>query len=258
MSDCRGSRGSRRPRPACLAVVAALTFLLPLEVQAVEIYDNFPPVIHAGEKYVIYSHGLIVEGDGPQPAHPEFGVYDFPAIKEALFKGGGFNLIAHHRPKGTDPLAYTDTLEAWVKRLISAGVSPENITLAGFSRGAQMTAQASSRLRASGINTALMALCSNGDFVRSPSVVLGGRVLSIYETTDVVGSCALLARRSELTSFEELAISTGRKHGAFFQPRPEWLLPLKAWIGRANPARPASISGRTQPTTLRTSRRPAE
>jgi hypothetical protein len=26
---------------------------------------------------VIYSHGLIVEGDDPRPVHPEYGVYDF-------------------------------------------------------------------------------------------------------------------------------------------------------------------------------------
>lgn len=212
--------------------MALVSWALP--VQAVQLYSSFPEHVHASERYVIYSHGLIVEGDDSRPVHPENGVYDFPAIAEALFDGGGFNLIAHHRPKNTDVAAYTDTLESWVKRLVAGGVAPERITLIGFSRGAQLTAVASSRLRQLGINTALMGVCLQGDFTQTPAVELGGRVLSIYETTDVVGSCAQVAKRSKLVSFEEVAITTGKKHGAFFQPRPEWMTPLKAWIARTN------------------------
>jgi hypothetical protein len=101
MNECGHSR--RRPvSQPWLSVVAAIICLLPLEGAAVEIYDNFPPAIHPDERYVIYSHGLIVEGDNARPVHPEFGVYDFPAIKTELFRGGDFNLIAHHRPKNTD------------------------------------------------------------------------------------------------------------------------------------------------------------
>jgi hypothetical protein len=213
-------------------VMAAL--LAPAAAAAVQIYDTFPDEIHSGERYVIYSHGLIVEGDDPRPVHPELGVYDFPAIKSALFEEGGFNLIAHHRPRNTDVDAYVDTLESWIRRLVAAGVAPERITLIGFSRGAQLTAHASARLRTLGFGTVLMAVCSQGDLGRGSPVVLAGPVLSIYETTDVVGSCVELARRSELVAFEEIAISTGKRHGAFYQPLPEWLAPLKAWIARTN------------------------
>jgi hypothetical protein len=59
-------------------------------------------------------------------------------------------------------------------------------------------------------------------------------VFSIYETTDVVGSCSKIGERSRPAPFEEVAISTGRKHGAFFQPLPEWVKPLKDWIARTN------------------------
>jgi hypothetical protein len=59
-------------------------------------------------------------------------------------------------------------------------------------------------------------------------------VLSIYETSDELGSCATLAARSHLTSFKEVAISTGKTHGAFFQPLPQWVKPLKTWISRTN------------------------
>ncbi len=211
-----------------------LALLVPLSGGAAEIYDDFPGEIHADERYVIYSHNLIVEGDDPAPIHPEFGVSDFPAVKQALFEGGNFNLIAHHRPKNTEIDPYVDKLESWVRRLLTAGVKSSRITLIGFSRGSYLTALASSRLRSTGINTALLAACSEGDISHHPPLVIGGHLLSIYETTDVVRSCAKLAARSQLASFKEVAISTGKKHGAFFIPRPEWVQPLKAWIEETN------------------------
>jgi hypothetical protein len=211
----------------------ALCMLVPVSSRAVEIYDNFPDKIHAGERYVIYSHGMIVEGDDPKPISPKYGQYDFPAIKQSLFSGGRFNLIAHQRPKSSDD-AYAGTLKSWVRRLLDAGVKPSRITLVGFSRGAQLTALASSDLASEGINTAILAICEDGDVSQTPGLVLGGNLLSIYETSDELGPCQKLAARSHLKSFKEVAISTGMKHGAFFQPLPQWIRPLRAWIAQTN------------------------
>jgi hypothetical protein len=212
----------------------AVCLLIPVGCRAVELYDNFPEVIHVDERYVIYSHGLIVEGNEPKPISPKYGQYDFPGIKQALFGAGGFNLIAYQRPKNADFEGYVETLKSWVKRLLDAGVSPHRITLVGFSRGGQTTSYASSDLAADGINTALLAICKDGDFGRDPPLILGGNLVSIYETSDELGSCAKLAARSHLTSFKEVAIATGRGHGAFFQPLPEWMRPLKSWIAKTN------------------------
>jgi hypothetical protein len=211
----------------------ALSVLLPISSKAVEIYDRFPDNIHASERYVAYSHGMIVEEDDPKPISPSYGQYDFPAIKQALFNGGGFNLIAYHRPKSLDD-TYVDTLKSWVRRLLDAGVKPSRITLVGFSRGAQLTALASSDLASVGINTALLAICEDGDVSQSSGLILGGNLLSIYERSDELAPCGKLVARSHLKSFKEVAISTGKKHGAFFQPLPQWLLPLKAWIAKTN------------------------
>lgn len=220
--------------PQFFKTIMLLTALIPLTSSAVEIYDDFPREVHANERYVIYSHNLIVEGDNPAPIHPEFGVADFPAIKRSLFEDGRFNLIAHHRPKNTEIGPYVEKLESWVQRLLTAGVKPSRITLIGFSRGSQLTAYASGRLQSAGINTAILAACTDGDIAHDPPLIIGGNLLSIYETTDVVGSCAKLAARSHPASFKEIAISTGKKHGAFFVPRPEWMQPLKAWIKETN------------------------
>ena len=213
----------------CLALIV----LAPISSRAVELYDRFPDSIHAGERYVIYSHGLIVEGDDPKPVSPKYGQYDFPAIKQALFNDGGFNLIAYQRPKSADD-SYADTLKSWVHRLIDAGVAPSRITLVGFSRGAGLTALASNGLASAGINTALMAICEDGEVSHASGLNLGGNLLSIYETSDDLGSCGKLAARSHLKSFKEVSISTGKKHGAFFQPLPQWITPLKQWIAKTN------------------------
>src|SRR5580692_4851103 len=149
----------------------ALLVLVPISSRAVEIYDRFPDDVHAGERYVIYSHGRIVEGDDPKPISPQYGQYDFPAIKQALFDAGGFNLIAFQRPKRSHD-AYADTLKLWVRRLLDAGVKPGRITLVGFSRGAQLTALASNDFASEGINTALLAICEDGDVSHATGLML--------------------------------------------------------------------------------------
>jgi hypothetical protein len=224
---------TRRDRRKMARIVAAC-LSLPLGCRAAELYDDFPTQIHSNERYVIYSHGLIVEGNDPKPISPKYGQYDFPGIKQALFSGGGFNLIAYQRPKNADFNGYVETLKTWVERLRKAGVRPSRITLVGFSRGAQATAYASSDLAAERINTALLAICTDGEVQRDPPLVLGGNLLSIYETSDQLGSCAKLAAHSHLVSFQEVDISTGKGHGAFFQPLPQWILPLKSWIAKTN------------------------
>lgn len=222
--------------PDALAICSFLAISVASKSQTVQIYEQFPSAIHANERYVIFSHGLIAEGEDPKPVSPKYGVYDFPQIKEALFKDGGFNLIAVQRKKGVELENHVNQLESWVHRLLDAGVQPSRVTLVGFSRGGQITALASSHLASEGINTAILAICSAGDFTvdSGPPIVLGGNVLSIYETSDELGSCSKLADRSHLRSFKEVAISTGKAHGAFFEPRPEWIDSLKAWIAKTN------------------------
>lgn len=202
---------------------------------AVEIYEAFPEEINADERYVIYSHGLILEGNTARPEHSEYGAYEFEKVKESIFDGGNFNLIAHHRPSNTDIEDYVNLLESWVLELVDNGVSSSSITLVGFSRGSHLTALASARLSEYNINTALLASCMEGDIPFGPPLEIGGNLLSIYETSDVMGSCANLAEHSpSLVSFREIQIATGQTHGAFFRPLDEWVAPLRDWIRETN------------------------
>lgn len=195
-----------------------------------ELYDNFPSEIAYNAKYIFYSHGFIVEGDDPKPVHPRWGTYDFPKVKQSLLEIG-HHLIAHHRPAVSDAHEHAKKLSDQAKRMIAGGVAPENITFIGFSRGGAISILVSSMLKEKDVNFVILAACSSY-IEEDRSIELYGNILSIIETSDdLVGSCAPLAERSyELTSFKEISISTGKEHGAFYRPKPEWLDPLGKWI----------------------------
>ncbi len=212
----------------CLSGLIFLAFSL--NVFSNEIYTDFPNKVDSNQKYVFYSHGYIVEGENERPVHPRWGVYDFPSVKESL-SDNSYNLVAHHRHKNTNSFEYAKKLAKEVNSLIEAGVPPENITLVGFSRGGAITIIASNELRNEKVNFAILAGCA-GLIKTNPKIQLYGRVLSIFETSDQVGSCNFLKERSNgIKSFSEIAISTGKEHGAFYLPREEWVAPLKQWMG---------------------------
>lgn len=193
------------------------------------IYENFPNEIKPNEKYVFYSHGFIVEGTNPTPINPRWGMYDFPQIKKVL-SDDSYNLIAYHRPKDTNPREFAKKLTENANTLIHNGVRPENITFVGFSRGGAITILTSNYLASGKVNFVILAGCSK--FVKNnPELEVFGNILSVFETSDGVGSCQFLIDRSQkVETFKELSISTGKEHGAFYNPLPEWILPVKKWI----------------------------
>ncbi|RJE73380.1 hypothetical protein BGP78_03730 [Pseudoalteromonas sp. MSK9-3] len=200
-----------------------------------QVYADLPTNIDRNAKYVFYSHGYIVEGDNPKPVDTRFGwgMYDFPAIKQAL-ADSHYHLIAQHRAKDTDPFEYAYTLNTQVRTLVEQGVKPTNITIMGFSRGAFITGLTSDKLSDLGVNTIILAGCGRLVWKKHTDVKVYGHVLSVYEKTDKSGSCEKLAKKStETQSFREIAIHTGLSHGAFYRPLAAWVDPVKAWINAA-------------------------
>ncbi|GIU51238.1 hypothetical protein TUM4438_40170 [Shewanella sairae] len=195
-----------------------------------DIYDKFPEQIKANEKYVFYSHGFIVEGTNPTPKNERWGVYEFPAIKKSL-ADSQYNLIAYHRPKGTDPFVHAKSLANDVRKLLKKGVEANHITIMGFSRGAFITSLTSHYLEKTPVNTVLLAGCGRIVSNKYSDIKMNGAFLSIYETTDGAVTCEKLKNRSpQLTSFDEISITTGEEHGAFYRPIHEWVVPVKQWV----------------------------
>jgi len=187
------------------------------------------------ERYLFYLHGQIVEGSDGRPEHPDYGVYDFPAIVAAL-EEQGFTVMSEIREHGTDGLAYARRLADEVEALLDQGVHPENISIVGASKGGGIAVAASSLMGNERLNFVFMGTCVNW-IENWPAMNLRGRILSISEETDTVaGSCLEPFSGSDIRpEFREVRIHTGRGHGAFYEPIPEWLDPVLAWTSGNDP-----------------------
>ena len=189
-------------------------------------------------RYVIYLHGRIVEEAGRRATHPDFGVYEYDAILDSL-RHAGLTVLSEQRPKGTDSDVFAARVVRQVDSLIARGVSPSTITVMGFSKGGWIAILASSVLNNPSVSFVFMAACGPWAFEK-PDLHVTGRMLSIYETSDSLGvSCApMFARRGSGSVTREIALSEGRQHGTFFQPRAAWLVPAAAWARGQEPQSP--------------------
>lgn len=196
-----------------------------------EVLDDVPGVPDASKTYVLYLHGRVVEDQGPHAHDPRFGDYDYPAVLEALGARGA-TVISARRPHGTDMDEYAGHVLAQIERLIAAGVPETRIAVVGFSKGGGIAIRVSSFLRRDGVRFALLAACPG-----APQHRLTGRVLSVLEASDTLAqSCRPMTEHAEKpAAFEEITISTGKRHGAFYQPRSEWVQPVLDWVGEAVP-----------------------
>jgi hypothetical protein len=184
---------------------------------------------------IFYMHGYIVEEKGPQAVHKVYGLYDFPAVTNALAARNA-NVISEVRDSGTKVHEYARVIVQQIEDLIAVGESPDDITVVGFSKGGSIAIFVSSYLDHADVKFVFIAACS--DWLSSlPEMTVSGHIMSIYEASDsLAGSCRNLAdRNKDLSSFSELMTSTGRGHGAFYRPSEEWVVPLLDWIeGRTN------------------------
>jgi hypothetical protein len=209
------------------AILFALfgALLLPISVDASE-----PDDPSAGHPTIFYLHGRIIEEEGTTPTHPTYGLYDYPAILSAL-ESRGANVISEVRPSGTNAEEYARETIARIEGLLDDGVSPGSIVVVGFSKGGVISIIVSSLFDQPDIRYVIMAACS--DWLDAyPQLQLTGHVLSVYEKSDAsAGSCRSFAERNDaLGSFQEIQISTGKEHGAFYLPRSEWVLAVLDWI----------------------------
>jgi dienelactone hydrolase len=181
------------------------------------------------EPVVIYLHGRIIEERGPEAVSPEFGPYAYHAILDSL-RAPGFLVSSEVRPAGSDMDRFAERVVSQVDSLLAAGVAPARITVVGFSKGGGIAMRASARLARTDVGFVFMASCSD----QESELRVAGHLLSVFEESDPLGrSCRkLFARALRGSTHREVRIATGRRHGAFYQPLAEWLVPVREWIRR--------------------------
>lgn len=195
------------------------------------ILSNVPPNIDAKARYLFYLHGYIVEAGNTRRVSPRFGVYEYEQILET-FKQGGFIVISEARKKDPEIEPYARKVAAQVKQLLKAGVPPEHITVVGASQGSWIAMLASTYLENRNLNFVLIAACSADEgFLKM--VNLHGKVLSIYEKSDLAQSCEnYRIDATGIGEWREVEVNTELKHGFLYRPMKEWVEPTIAWAKR--------------------------
>lgn len=210
-----------KPTSACL-----LTILLTHHVNAGEVLSAFPENATQSQRYIIYAHGRIIETEGINAVSPRFGPYEYSDITKALAQGDA-DVIALVREGETDAHRYADTLAQQINALISQGVRPEHITLAGFSKGGYITLLTARRLKYPSLRYVVMAGCVAGitDGTDLNADGLQGAVLSMVDAADDLSfSCApLFARNPQLSQTKDIIFQTGTGHGLFYRVDPVWI-----------------------------------
>lgn len=193
------------------------------------IYTDVPESPEPTKIYLIYLHGRIIEDSGPRPTDPRFGLYDYPAVLDALSSRGAV-VISAQRPPDTDMNKYAGVVVSQVEELINRGVPAANIVIVGFSKGGGIATRVSSFLWRPQVRFVLLAACPGGP--TAANIQLTGSILSVYEESDTLaGSCKpLVEQPDQPQSFTEIQISTGKSHGAFYMPLPSWVDPVLDWV----------------------------
>lgn len=183
----------------------------------------------ATKVHLIYLHGRIIENAGPRPTDPRYGLYDYPAILDVLSSRGAV-VISAQRAAGTDANRYAGVVVSQIETLIERGVPPKNVVVVGFSKGGAIATRVSSFLRRPDVRFVFLAACPRQP--APPSLRFTGHVLSIFETSDTLGAtCRPIAEQAERpASFKEIALTTGKMHGAFYLPLSAWVDPALDWV----------------------------
>ncbi|MBC8338391.1 MAG: alpha/beta hydrolase fold domain-containing protein [Rhodospirillales bacterium] len=215
---------------AARAAVTVLVFLAPAIAGAGSDYDRpLPDEIDASKHYVFYLHGARIENQGPSD---ENKFYD---ILEAL-EAKGFVVIGEVR-EAVKLMKSAKKVNKQVRRLLNAGVPPENILVAGHSRGGKIAMRAASLLRNPKVRYAVLASCGvipGHTSYRNYKKFLGGRAkkmkgtfLSMWEKDDdTVGPCDAAMEKAGVETFENMMLTVGGGHQLFYKPQPSWVDPL--------------------------------
>ena len=195
------------------------------------IFSDVPSNLNPKARYLFYLQGYIVEAGNTRPTSPKFGVYEYQQILET-FERSGFAVISEPRKKTPNIEPGAVKVAEQIRQLLKAGVPPQHITVVGASQGSWIAMLASTYLGNGNVNFVLIAACSADEgFLKL--VNLHGKVLSIYEKSDLAQSCqSYRTDATGISEWKEVAINTGLKHGFLYRPIKEWTEPTIAWARR--------------------------
>ena len=218
--------------PSSLSCAHQITDSKPVSPVAVAqglIVNDVPQNIDTRASYLFYLHGRIIEEQGIRPTSERYGVYEYEKILDTL-KSRGLVVISEPRPKGADIEQYAAKVINQIRKLLKAGVAPQNITVVGASKGAVIAMTVSMRLKNRDVNFVLMGNCNDGT-LEQRQIDLWGNVLSIFDRSDDIGgTCQRFFEKAHgLNKRKEVELRTGLGHGFLYRPMNEWIDPTVEW-----------------------------
>ena len=179
-------------------------------------------------KYIFYLHGSVEEQEG---------ITDKYTSAIAAIARRGVKVVSEVRLE-TEPTIYADKIRNQVVDLMGKGVSPGDITISGYSKGAVIALAASAAIGNADVNYVLLAGCSeflNRKYGVDPTRAVG-RILSIYDLGDSrFASCKNTFTEEQQVTFREIALDSGKGHRLFRIPKEkfieQWRDPLWQWAG---------------------------
>jgi len=182
--------------------------------------------IDKNAKYIFYMHGAVLEWGGRRSQD-----YRYNDILSELFSKG-FVVIGETR-NFVNPNEYADKVASQVNKLLSAGVIPKNITIAGHSKGGLIAMISSSIIQNSDIVYVNFAGCGLAgsqfergtvEFSNSKASRSKGYLISVYDRSDAVsGSCKVALDKMVQTKSKEIVLEVGGGHELFYKPHKDWI-----------------------------------
>lgn len=219
-----------------IASLLALVFLLlcasvsASKAAAAAAPNAMPEVINPAGRYLFFYHNYYVETKGVD------GECKYGDILKA-FADMGYVVVSEVRPKDTSVVEYAKKAAADVKKLLDAGVQPQNLVLAGHSKGGVIVLRVASLLEKPGVNYVVLAGCGIKGLEKGyPDFSsLKGNFLSLYATSDkVAGSCgAPFAQSGAGFSGKEVALESAAGHQLFFRPEELWVGQMFSWLNNS-------------------------
>jgi len=220
---------------------ALLLVALPYSAHASALSD-VPTSPKTNVEYVIYLHGAGVEKLGTMKADEDYhGIIKaleergFTVISEVRFSG--VPSIGGVTRGGVRPIEYGKKVAGQVKSLIEKGVPPENITVAGFSKGGMIALVTSAAGENAKVHYVVMAGCLRpgkefyNNYLDNVAPKMKGRILSMYDAADPdFGSCQeFFASAGDKVSGKEIKFETKQGHALFKKPAELWMKPFAEW-----------------------------
>jgi len=201
-----------------------------MQESTIAILQDVPDSPDNKKHYLFYLHGLIVEVAGIRPKSEEHGYYEYELILQE-FAQHDFVVISEAREEGTQVKPYAEKIVAQVKRLLTADVPPQNITIVGASKGGIIGAYVSSMLQEKEINYLFLAGLFEKCLV-DKDLKLYGNILSIHDRADKLGMTPLLyfERSQGHGQFREIILNLDIGHGLIYKPYHQWFDPFLEWV----------------------------